>query len=181
MDNIELQDFLNFLSLACKINIKENSNDAGNGDVDLDKLISNTLIVKLFERYKNSKHKSDLDSNFCKTKRNLNKAISVGRSKSANNSQLSDSASSKSTANVEVGEEENLNDIVQVLKTKLSELLNEGIFDSILSYLIPNNDGVPCNKSIQNVTEAKPNNAAKTKKKEKRKKPGDVKCVPKNE
>lgn len=179
MDNIELRDFLNFLSLACKVNIKENSNDVGSSDIDLDELVSNALIIKLFECYHYSKSKNELESCVPKAK-TIFKTTSITRSKSANNFR-SDEPAPKLVCDVEPAGDENLTQIVQVLKSKLLALLNEGIFDSILSYLIPNNDVVPTNKSVQSVAEPKPPSNAKIKKKDKKKKNCETKCLPKNE
>lgn len=152
--HVDIREFLNFLSMVCKINFLQNSEDFKNVDLDLKELASDPLMVKLIDQ-------------LC-----IKKLDAVR--------QKTESRSPYSAMESIFLETEFLSEIIEVLNKKLLELLNEGIFDSILSYLIPNKLNLLNVKAITRC-ESKSPTRCKTKKKEKRKKCHESKMAVKHE
>lgn len=152
--HVDIKEFLNFLSMVCKINFLHNSEDFKNIDLDLNELASDPLVVRLIEQ-------------LCSTKK-LEAA------------QKTESRSPNLAMESIFFETEYLSEMTEIVNKKLAELLNEGIFDSILSYLMPNKLNPSNVKSITRC-ESKSPTRNKAKKKEKRKKGHDSKMAAKHE
>lgn len=153
--HVDISEFLSFLAMVCKINFLQNSEDFKNVDLDLNELAFDPLVVKLIEKL------------------NATKKLDAPRQKT-------ESRSPNSAMESIFFETEYLSEITEILNKKLSELLNEGIFDSILSYLTPNKLNPSNVKSITRCENKSPTRN-KVKKKEKRKKCHESKIAAKHE
>lgn len=172
MDNmqIELKDFLNFLSLACKVNCNENAEEIKTAVVDLKELASNKLIIGLFE-YEQTKSTNN---------QTLEKVILMPEMQQRMRSNPIELVKNDSdvTEAADLSDVEHLIRIMELLKGKLLELLTEGIFDSILTYLTPRKS---LSSTVNSLVLNEKSVIGPKKKKEKKKKNPEVKPILKTE
>lgn len=167
---IELKDLLNFLSLACKVNCNENSEEIRSADVDLKELASNELIIGLFE-YEQTKSTNN---------QSLEKVIVMPETQQPMKSNPEEFVKNDLDANeaADLSDVEHLIRIMELLKGKLLELLTEGIFDSILTYLTPRKS---ISSTVNSLVLNEKSIIGPKKKKERKKKNSEVKPILKNE